>query len=84
MFPLKISHDKINSAVDIVPFRSLNMHHRVRFEILAAVMRSAEHACFVTLEVQIVSVYGGNVRRPWLRASLCNVAPYSVFEKYSK
>jgi len=51
MFPLRISHDTINSAVDIVPFNSLNIHHRARFEIVAAVVRSAENACFVVLEV---------------------------------
>jgi len=56
-----------------VPFNSLNTHHRARFKIVAAVVRSSEHACFVILEVEFVSVYAGNVWRPWCRALLCNV-----------
>jgi hypothetical protein len=68
MFPLRISHGTINSVVDIVAFSSLNIHHRARFEIVATVLRGAEQACFVIVEVEFVSVYGGNIRRPWLGA----------------
>jgi hypothetical protein len=64
MFPLTISHGTINSAVDIVHFSHLNIHHRARFEIVAAVVRSADHACFVILEVEFVSGYGGKFQRP--------------------
>jgi hypothetical protein len=58
MFPLRISDGTINSSVDIVPLNSLNIHHRARFEIVAAVVRSDERVCFVILEVEFVSVYG--------------------------
>jgi hypothetical protein len=78
MSPLRISHGTINSAVDIVPFNSLNKHDRAKFEIVAAVVCNAEHTCFVIMEVEFVSVYGGNVRSPWCTALLRNVTPYRV------
>jgi hypothetical protein len=56
MFPLRILHDTINSAVDILLLNSLNIYHRARFEIVVAVVRSAEHACSVILEVEFMSV----------------------------